>query len=108
MKRSRGLDAPAAGLTRRRFLYGAGAGLFVLGASRDLAWAQAAPRRELSGSQFDLQIGELPVNFTGKHRVGTVVNGQIPAPLLRWREGDTVTMRVANKLGSSSSIHWHG
>ena len=97
-----------AGLSRRKFLYGAGAGLFVLGTSRDLAWAQAAPRRELSGTQFDLQIGEAPVNFTGKRRIGTVVNGQIPAPLLRWREGDTVTLRVANRLNERSSIHWHG
>lgn len=97
-----------AGLSRRKFLYGAGAGLFVLGTSRDLAWAQAAPRRELSGTQFDLQIGETPVNFTGKRRIGTVVNGQIPAPLLRWREGDTVTLRVANRLDTRSSIHWHG
>lgn len=62
----------------------------------------------MSGTQFDLRIGELPVNFTGKPRIGTVVNGQVPAPLLRWREGDTVTLRVANSLGARSSIHWHG
>jgi CopA family copper-resistance protein len=97
-------DWPA--LSRRRFL--AGAGVFVLGASRKLAWAQAAPPAVLSGTEFDLEIGEMPVNITGKPRVGTVVNGQIPAPLLRWREGDTVTLRVANRLAARSSIHWHG
>jgi len=95
-------------LTRRNFVQSVGAGLFVLGAARQPAWAQSAPRRELSGTQFDLRIGELPVNFTGKPRIGTVVNGQVPAPLLRWREGDTVTLRVANSLGMRSSIHWHG
>lgn len=108
MKKHDSFDARATGLSRRKFLYGAGAGLFVLGASRELAWAQSAPRRELSGTQFDLQIGEQPVGFTGKRRIGTVVNGQIPAPLLRWREGDTVTLRVANRLDTPSSIHWHG
>jgi FtsP/CotA-like multicopper oxidase with cupredoxin domain len=95
-------------LSRRGFLAGAGAGLFVLGSSRDPSWAQSAPRAVLSGTQFDLQIGETPVDFTGKPRIGTVVNGQIPAPLLRWREGDTITLRVANRLAVRSSIHWHG
>jgi FtsP/CotA-like multicopper oxidase with cupredoxin domain len=95
-------------LNRRGFLTGAGAGLFVLGTSRDLSWAQSAPQAVLSGTEFDLQIGETPVNFTGKSRIGTVVNGQIPAPLLRWREGDTITLRVANRLRHRSSIHWHG
>jgi FtsP/CotA-like multicopper oxidase with cupredoxin domain len=95
-------------LSRRGFLAGAGAGMFVLGSSRNPSWAQSAPRAVLSGTQFDLQIGETPVNFTGKSRLGTVVNGQIPAPLLRWREGDTITLRVANRLAMRSSIHWHG
>ena len=36
------------------------------------------------------------------------MNGQIPAPLLRWREGDTVTLHVTNRLHEQSSIHWHG
>ena len=95
-------------LSRRGFLASAGAGLFVLGSSRNPSWAQSAPRAVLSGTEFDLQIGETPVNFTGKPRIGTVVNGQIPAPLLRWREGDTITLRVANRLAMRSSIHWHG
>lgn len=100
--------AHSLGVTRRGFLYSAGAGLFVLGASRNLAWPQNATQSVLSGTEFDLQIGATPVNFTGNARVGTVVNGQIPAPLLRWREGDTITLRVANRLAARSSIHWHG
>lgn len=95
-------------LSRRSFLRNAGAGLFVLGAARNLAWAQSATQSVLSGTQFDLQIGEAPVNFTGQPRIGTVVNGQVPAPLLRWREGDTITLRVANRLSARTSIHWHG
>ncbi len=95
-------------MTRRNFLGSAGAGLFVLGTSRDLAWSQSATQSVLSGTEFNLEIGEMPVNFTGRARMGTVVNGQVPAPLLRWREGDTVTLRVANRLKMRSSIHWHG
>lgn len=94
--------------TRRSFLHGAGAGLFVLGATRNLGWAQSPTQTVLSGTEFDLQIGAAPVNFTGNPRIGTVVNGQVPAPLLRWREGDTVTLRVKNHLPVRSSIHWHG
>lgn len=78
------------GMTRRSFLWSAGAGMFVLGTCRDLAWPQSATQSVLSGTQFNLEIGEMPVNFTGRARTGTVVNGQVPAPLLRWRE-DGVT-----------------
>lgn len=95
-------------MNRRHFLYGAGAGAFVLGVSRNLAWSQSATQSILSGTEFNLEIGEMPVNFTGRARTGTVVNGQVPAPLLRWREGDTVTLRVSNRLPTRSSIHWHG
>lgn len=100
--------ARASAVTRRRFLQGAGAGLFVLGLPRNPAWAQRANQTVLSGTEFDLQIGTAPVDFTGKARIGTVVNGQVPAPLLRWREGDTITLRVANSLPARTSIHWHG
>jgi CopA family copper-resistance protein len=95
-------------LSRRGFLRATCAGAFVLGTSRSITWAQSATQSVLSGTEFDLQIGEAPVNFTGNPRVGTVVNGQVPAPLLRWREGDTITLRVSNRLPVRSSIHWHG
>ena len=72
----------------------------------------AAPRpgnlNVLSGTDFDLTISEAPVNITGRGRTGTLVNGSLPAPLLRWREGDEITLRVTNRLPVTSSIHWHG
>ncbi|HEX7115303.1 MAG TPA: copper resistance system multicopper oxidase [Steroidobacter sp.] len=95
-------------MTRRAFLGAAGAGVFVLGAPRRLAWAQKPGQTVLSGTHFDLRIGAMTANFTGTPRPATVVNGQIPAPLLRFREGDTVTLRVHNDLPARSSIHWHG
>jgi CopA family copper-resistance protein len=102
----RGLQLP-----RRRFVQGLALGgvAAALGLRSDRLSAQvAASRQELRGTHFDLRIGELAVDFTGHRRVATVVNGQLPAPLLRWRQGDTVTLRVRNTLAVSSSVHWHG
>ena len=48
------------------------------------------------------------MNFTGAPKIAFTVNGSVPAPTLRWREGDTVTLRVANTLDEDASIHWHG
>jgi CopA family copper-resistance protein len=62
----------------------------------------------LSGPEFDLAIEPTAVNITGTPRIATLVNGLLPGPLLRWREGQTVTMRVTNRLNTSASIHWHG
>jgi CopA family copper-resistance protein len=95
---------------RRRFVQGIAGGTLLLGAGRllGIAAAPAAAPKVLSGTLFDLSIGELPVNYTGAARLGTAVNGQVPAPLLRWREGDVVTLRVTNRLAAHSSIHWHG
>jgi FtsP/CotA-like multicopper oxidase with cupredoxin domain len=63
---------------------------------------------QMRGTEFDLTIAEAPVNFTGAARTATAINGSVPAPTLRWREGDTVTLRVHNRLAMPSSIHWHG
>ena len=40
-------------------------------------------------------------------RFATAVNGQLPAPVLRIREGDTITLRVKNNLAEASAVHWH-
>ena len=48
------------------------------------------------------------MNITGAPTTAFTVNGSLPAPTLRWREGDTVTVRVSNGLAEMSSIHWHG
>ncbi|MFA6901759.1 MAG: copper resistance system multicopper oxidase [Gallionellaceae bacterium] len=99
-------------MPRRKFLEGLVAGGIVMGLA---PWSSifAAPGDThttpvLSGTEFDLSIGEAPANFTGKARIATTVNGSIPAPTLHWREGETVTIRVKNNLKVDSSIHWHG
>jgi CopA family copper-resistance protein len=93
--------------SRRRFIQG----LAALGLSPWIKIAQAKVTTQaeiLSGTEFNLTIAETAVNFTGAQRVATTVNGSIPAPTLRWREGDTVTLRVTNRLAETTSIHWHG
>jgi CopA family copper-resistance protein len=62
----------------------------------------------LSGNSFNLVVEQIPVNYTGRPSVATAVNGSVPAPILRWREGDTVTISVRNHLKDPTSIHWHG
>jgi CopA family copper-resistance protein len=62
----------------------------------------------LSGSEFNLTIGEVPLSVGGNRAIATAVNLTLPAPLLRWRQGDTVTLNVTNRLKVPTSIHWHG
>ncbi|RRV73856.1 copper resistance system multicopper oxidase [Pseudomonas sp. p99-361] len=98
--------------TRRSLVKGlAATGLLGgLGMWRAPVWAVTSPGQPnvLSGTDFDLYIGELPVNITGAARTAMAINGSVPGPILRWREGDTVTLRVRNRLKQDTSIHWHG
>ena len=99
--------------SRRRFVTGLAAGSAFLGLGLGTGVSMAASlNREgpgtLRGTQFDLNIDYKPVNFTGESRMATAVNGSVPAPVLRWREGERVTLRVKNNLAVDSSIHWHG
>src|SRR5690606_34482005 len=100
-------------MDRRTFVFGA-ATLAGAGPS----WARQPPplishnayyvNSTKAGSDYDLSIGALPVNYTGRPANAVAINGGVPGPLLRWRQGDTVTLRVANRLGVDTSIHWHG
>lgn len=94
---------------RRRLLQGAGAaaGRAGLAPARLFAAGQGS-QGGLRGTEFDLEIVPAPVNFSGSSQVATAVNGQVPAPILYWREGGHVTLRVTNRLPATSSIHWHG
>lgn len=98
--------------SRRTFVKGLAAGgiLGGLGLWRTPVWAVTSPGfpSVLTGNEFDLFIGETPVNITGSPRTAMTINGTLPGPLLRWREGETVTLRVKNRLDQDTSIHWHG
>lgn len=98
--------------SRRTFVKGLAAGglLGGLGLWRPPVWALSNPGHPtvLTGSEFDLFIDQTPVNLSGQQRTALTINGSLPGPLLRWREGDTVTLRVKNRLNEPTSIHWHG
>jgi CopA family copper-resistance protein len=101
-------------LSRRHLLHytlGAGAALGVAGMLP--AWARSSSDGNLgitsaSGTAFDLEIAEFPVRINGKTGKAVGINGQLPGPLLRFREGETVTLNVTNKLQEDTSVHWHG
>jgi CopA family copper-resistance protein len=94
-------------LSRRRFVEGLVGGA-LLGAACPWSRAGSPSADTLAGPHLDLEIGAMPVNFTGRVRPATVVNGRIPAPTLRWREGDDLRLRVTNRLAVPTSLHWHG
>ncbi len=109
------LSGPVAGPSRRRFLQGLATGTALTALApwvpRSARAAASVGRHrlpELSGTEFDLSIEPTRVNVTGAPRIATLVNGLMPGPILRWREGDIVTLRVTNRLRCPTSIHWHG
>ncbi len=100
-------------LSRRQFVTGVAAGSTLLGlgipgTSCLAAAAKRSATATLRGRSFDLDIGYRTVNFTAKERIATAINGSVPGPILRWREGERVTLRVRNLLAQDTSIHWHG
>jgi FtsP/CotA-like multicopper oxidase with cupredoxin domain len=102
---------PTIHLPRRRFVQGlavSGVGL-GLGVVRPAAATEPLRRPdELTGSDVTLDIRQAAVDFTGRARTAVTVNGGVPGPVLRWREGESITLRVRNQLDTVSSIHWHG
>ena len=81
----------------------------TLGAqSNTIADAARGTAPVIHGPVVDLVVEQARVNFTGQSRIATTINGSIPAPTLKFREGDEVTIRVTNRLQVQTSIHWHG
>ena len=98
--------------TRRAMLKGA-VGLGGLAAIP--AWARAMPHGpirqgfdEVSGKVIDLAVGQGAIEVAGRSGHAFAVNGSVPGPLVRLKEGEAVTLRVANHLAQDTSIHWHG
>lgn len=57
---------------------------------------------------YDLAIGETRLTIGGRRVTATTINGTVPGPLLRLREGEQSILRVTNKLREDTSVHWHG
>lgn len=78
------------------------------------AWAQSvspglsAPLPMVSGEDITLRIARQTMMIDGRPSKAIGINGTVPAPLIRLREGQTVRLHVVNDLDEDSSIHWHG
>ena len=102
-------------LDRRLLLRGAvaGGGLAALQGLMP-AWAQTgspglrSDLPTLTGPNIDLTIGQTPFTVNGRTATATTINGVLPAPVLRLREGQNVRLAVTNTLDEDTSIHWHG
>ncbi len=57
---------------------------------------------------YDLEVGPISLDVSGRSVDGFAINGQVPAPLLRFKEGEDLTINVTNTLKVDTSIHWHG
>jgi CopA family copper-resistance protein len=94
-------------IDRRGLLLGAGG----LGAGLALpAWAQSgtAGLQVLSGEDIHLTIDHAPLRVDGRPGHAVAINGTVPGPLIRLKQGQDVRIHVTNRLAEDTSIHWHG
>lgn len=109
------MDTETNTLTRRRFLHYTGA-LGVLAGLQSIvpayAWqgtaAAASGATRQGANVIDLLIRKHTIPIGEREGTAVTVNGSVPGPLVRLREGETVTIRVTNQLEEVTSIHWHG
>ncbi len=109
------MRSPQQYLDRRRLLRG-GAALGGGAAFAALlpAWAQSATPGlapalpTLAGDEIKLAIGHSSVTIDGRTGHAVTINGTVPGPLLRLKEGQKVRLAVTNNLAEDTSIHWHG
>ena len=101
-------------ISRRRLLKSATAGVFCAALNALLPvplWA-VSNRPGISSfahpGRYDLKIGATQITVDGEpaHAIG--INGTVPGPLLRFKEGEPITLNVGNALAEDTSIHWHG
>jgi CopA family copper-resistance protein len=100
------------GIDRRQFLKVSAALTVISGisAERRELWAAVEPAgaSPLEVAEYDLAVGRLGVSFSGDSAEARAINGMIPGPLLRLKEGQDVILRVTNNLDETTSLHWHG
>jgi FtsP/CotA-like multicopper oxidase with cupredoxin domain len=102
-------------IDRRQLMRGATLGAGGLAMSAFLpGWAQSAapglakPLPTVSGPEIALSIDHLMLTIDGRTSHGIGINGTVPAPLVRLKEGQKARLAVTNNLDEDSSIHWHG
>ena len=103
-------------LSRRRFVTRLGTGALLTALSRPAHALVQSP--EFPGprglvppapaTNWSLSVGRRRITLDHKTLDAPCLNGAVPGPILRWRQGDTVTLAVTNTLDEPTSIHWHG
>lgn len=109
-------DRQHTGITRRALLQGIGALGMMATMTRLLpsyVWAampspETTSTRMLCQKTIDLVIDETPFRIGDLTGTAKTINGTLPGPLIRLKEGELVTLNVANRLKEDTSIHWHG
>ncbi len=97
-------------LNRRGFMsraLGLGSAALFQSVIPSYAYANGAPA-QTAPRVYDLTIQKKRIKVGGRRGRGVTVNGGIPGPLMRFKEGEDVTINVRNTLGEDTSIHWHG
>ena len=97
-------------IARRRFLrLAAASGLLAAYESLVPAYARTRNQTRTADGSLDLMIGKQTIDIGGRRAAAIAINGTVPGPLVRLREGQEAVIRVTNQLaGESTSIHWHG
>ena len=79
------------------------------------AWARSVSHglaakgsNTLTGNDIRLTVAAAEFNVNGRAGHAIALNGTIPAPLVRLKEGERVRLTVDNQLDEDTSIHWHG
>ena len=90
-------------VSRRKFVQGLAGSALLLPVAGGTT-ASVTDAATLTGTDFELAIGTVTVDLTGRRRIATVVNGRLPGPVLRWREGDVVTLRV-DQSSARADLH---
>ncbi len=108
---------PALPVSRRDFLRYGGAVGALAGLDRLMpSWmaARGLPTRvepgvlDGSAGPVDIVVGRTEIGVDGRAGTAITMNGTVPGPLIRFREGDEAVLRVTNALDEDTSIHWHG
>ena len=100
-------------ISRRTFLHNVGVlGLYSAAVPRLPAWAASNGINVVSASgesqPIELTISGYPFEVNGKTGEAIAINGSVPGPIVRLKEGQEAVIRVTNQLEETTSIHWHG
>jgi len=95
-------------ISRRQILRAAPGTAALLGSQALLPGWAANGQTTSPSNEFDLNIQRQTVSIDSRKAAINSINGTLPGPLLRMREGEEVVLRVRNDLDADTSLHWHG